>query len=52
MIGEAIIVVWLLVAVPVGVMITGAVIAAILGWSLHRNGEVTHEGSELVELYD
>ena len=52
MIGEAIIVVWLLVAVPIGAMITGAVIAAVLGWSLRRNGEIEHEGSELVDLYD
>jgi hypothetical protein len=52
MIGEAIMVVWLLIAVPVGVMITGAVIAAGLGWMLKEQVEDDHEGSELVALND
>ena len=52
MVGEILIVVWLLVAVPVGAMVTGAVIAAVLGWALRANGEATHEGSELVLLND
>ncbi len=52
MIGEILMVLWLLVLVPVGVMVTGAVIAAGLGWALHRNGETVHEGSELIEIND
>jgi hypothetical protein len=50
MIGPAIIVVVLLVVIPVGVLMTGAVVAAALGWFLRDNGEATHEGSELVDL--
>ena len=50
MIGPAIIVVVLLVAIPVGVIMSGAVLAATLGWFLRDNGEATHEGSELIEI--
>lgn len=50
MLGALIIAVILLVAIPVGVCLTGGVIAGILGWALHRNGEATHEGSELIDL--
>jgi hypothetical protein len=52
MIGEILIVVWLLVAVPVGFMVTGAVIAAVLGWCCATTAKPTHEGSELIELND
>lgn len=50
MFGAAIIVVILIIAIPVSVCMTGAVVAGILGWSLKDNGEQTHEGSELIEL--
>jgi hypothetical protein len=50
MIGPILIVVALLVALPVGFMLTGAVVAAVLGIVLRHNGEATHEGSELIEL--
>jgi hypothetical protein len=50
MLGAIILAVIILVAIPVGVMMTGAVVAAILGWSLRDNGEATHEGSELIDL--
>jgi hypothetical protein len=50
MLGPIIIVVVLLVAIPVGTLIAGAVIAAALGEMLHTNGEAEHAGSELVEL--
>jgi len=49
-IGAIVIVLVLLVAIPVGVMVTGAVVAGILGWSLKDNGERTNEGSELIDL--
>jgi multisubunit Na+/H+ antiporter MnhE subunit len=52
MVGEILVVIWLLIAVPVGVMVTGAVIAAVIGWALRDNGEATHEGSELIALND
>jgi hypothetical protein len=32
------------------VMMTGAVIAAALGWSLKEDAETTHEGSEFIAL--
>lgn len=50
MVGPIVIIVVLLVAIPVGVAMSGAVVAGILGWALKSNGEATHEGSELIEL--
>ena len=50
MLGAIIIAVVILVIIPVGVCLSGAIIAAILGWALRDNGEATHEGSELIEL--
>jgi len=48
--GAVILAVIIVVAIPVAVCMTGAVVAAILGWSLKDNGEATHEGSELIDL--
>jgi hypothetical protein len=48
--GAVIIAFVLLVVIPVGVIITGAAVAGILGWALRDNGEATHEGSELIDL--
>ena len=48
--GAAIITIVLLVVIPVGVILTGAAVAGILGWALKDNGEATHEGSELIDL--
>lgn len=39
----------LVVVIPVGVLVSGAVASAILGWFLKNEAEVTHEGSELIE---
>lgn len=50
MLGAIIIAVILIVAIPVAVIMTGAVVAAILGWSLKDNGEAANEGSELIDL--
>ena len=50
MLGAIIIAVVILVMIPVGVCMSGGVIAAILGWALKDNGEATHEGSELIDL--
>ena len=41
-----------MIAIPVGVLMTGAVASAILGEVLRRDGLVRHEGSELLELDD
>ena len=48
--GALIIVVVLVVVIPVSVILTGAVVVGILGWSLKENGDATHEGSELIDL--
>ena len=49
MIGALIIAVILVFVLPIAFLLSGAVGAAILGWLLKTNGEVTHEGSELIE---
>jgi hypothetical protein len=48
--GALILAVVILVVIPVSVILTGAAVAAILGWSLKETGEATHEGSELIDL--
>jgi len=50
MLGALILIAILLVAIPVGVAMSGAVVAGILGWALKENGEATHDGSELIDL--
>ncbi len=50
MIGVAIIVVVLVIAIPVGVLMSGAVGAGIIGFFLRKDVDTTHEGSELVDL--
>jgi hypothetical protein len=50
MLGAVLIVVVLVVVIPVGVLISGGVAAAVLGWSLKEDAERRNEGSELVEL--
>jgi hypothetical protein len=50
MIEAAIIVVVLLVALPVGFIITGAFLATVLGFALNRDAAMQHEGSELIDL--
>jgi hypothetical protein len=49
MAGAIIMVVLLVVVVPVGIIISGGVLAAIIGYFLKSNAEATHEGSELIE---
>jgi hypothetical protein len=48
--GAVIIIVLLVVVVPVATMMSGVVVAAILGFSLKDTVERDHEGSELVDL--
>jgi hypothetical protein len=50
MIPALIMAVALLVALPVAFIITGGVIAVILGQTLSKDVEYLNEGSELVEL--
>ena len=48
--GALIITIVLVVVIPISVILTGALIAGILGWALKDNGDATHEGSELIDL--
>jgi hypothetical protein len=50
MIGVAIIVIVLVVVIPVGVLMSGAMGAAIIGWFVRADADARHEGSELVDL--
>lgn len=46
----AIIIVVVLVLIPVGVFLAGAVAAGLLGAALRHDARVRHAGSELVDL--
>jgi hypothetical protein len=50
MIGAIILAVVLIVVIPVSLFLTGGVAAAVLSSLFTRNGEATHEGSELIDL--
>lgn len=50
MLGAIIVAVVVIVAIPVGVLMSGAVASAVLGWFLRDTAEANHEGSELVDL--
>ena len=50
MIGQLIIVFVVVVFLPMMLMLSGSVVAVLLGWLLKDNGEKTHEGSELIDL--
>lgn len=52
MAGAVAIVLVLLVVIPVAVMMSGALVAAIIGFVLQRDGDARYEGSELLELDD
>lgn len=38
-----------LLLIPVLVIMSGALVAALLGWSLNDDVNINHEGSELIE---
>jgi nitrogen fixation-related uncharacterized protein len=48
--GALVIALILLVVIPVSIILTGALVAAILGWSLKEDAEQRNEGSELIDL--
>lgn len=50
MIGVALLVLVIVVVIPVGTLVLGGVVAALLGGSLRRGAESDHAGSELVDL--
>lgn len=49
MFGAVAIIVVLVIVVPVGVLVSGAVASALLGWLVNDDVDRSHEGSELVE---
>jgi hypothetical protein len=50
MAGALVIVFVLVIAIPVAVMLSGMVMAAILGWCLKADGEDNAVNEELIEL--
>ena len=48
--GAIIIVIVCCIAIPVAVLMSGAVLAAIIGWLVQDDVERAHAGSELIEL--
>lgn len=50
MIGGLLMVLALVIVIPIAVTVTGAILAALLGWSLRNEGEAVNEGSELIPL--
>jgi hypothetical protein len=50
-IGALIIVAVIVLVLPPVYLMTGGILSAVVGWALRRNGEDTHEGSELIDLY-
>ncbi|HPU40132.1 MAG TPA: hypothetical protein PLS63_11215 [Microthrixaceae bacterium] len=50
MIGPILIVITLVFVLPIAFIITGGVLATILGQSLSKEGEYLNEGSELLDL--
>jgi hypothetical protein len=50
MLGAIALAVVIVVLIPVGVIMSGAAGAALLGWALKADADDRYEGSELVEL--
>ena len=48
--GAIVIVIVCCIAIPVAVLMSGAVLAAVIGWLVQTDVEAVHAGSELVEL--
>ncbi|MDQ1375816.1 MAG: hypothetical protein QOJ09_3154 [Actinomycetota bacterium] len=50
MLGGILVAIITAVLLPFLFLVGGLVICTIMGWSLWKNGEATHEASELVDL--
>jgi hypothetical protein len=50
MLGGVLIAIVIVIVIPVGLMMSGPLIAAALGWSLKEDAEARNEGSELIAL--
>lgn len=52
MAGAVVMIIVLVIVIPVGVLVSGAAGAALLGRLLKRGSDIDHEGSELLEVSD
>jgi hypothetical protein len=50
MAGAILMAVVLVVVIPIAVCMSGAALAALLGWSLKEDADARNEGSELIDL--
>ena len=50
MLGALILAFVILVFLPVSIIMSGAGVAALLGWLVKEDAEARHEGSELLEI--
>ena len=50
MAGALVIAFIIIVLLPVTIMMSGTVVAGIVGWALKDDAEARHEGSELIDL--
>ena len=50
MLGAIVLAVVLVIWIPVGVIMSGAVGAGLLGWALKSDADDRYEGSELIDL--
>jgi hypothetical protein len=48
-IGPILVVVAIVIAIPMGLMVSGAVASMLLGWTLQEDIAERYEGSELIE---
>jgi hypothetical protein len=51
MLGALIVAAVIVVVLPVGLMMSGALASAVIGWALKDDADARHEGSELIDLY-
>lgn len=50
MLGAIVLAVVVVILIPVGVVMSGALGAGLLGWALKSDGDARYEGSEFIEL--
>lgn len=50
MAGAILMAIVLVVVIPVALCMSGAAVAALLGWSLKEDADARNEGSELIDL--
>jgi len=50
MFGAILVVIALLIVIPVGVLMSGGVLAGIIGFFVQKDVDQSHEGSELIDL--